>query len=122
METLFDDQIVEEIAKDLAQYNRWKAEHHVRPSDPITSVEAAEKMAPKAGRATLQALFVLKLFANSTASELEDAARKMDPRDKVSDGAVRKRLSDLRAKGLAKVTGKRKCRITGMNAQTWEAT
>jgi hypothetical protein len=114
MKTLFDEEVAEEEKRQQEHYERW-VETHARPTHPATSMEAAEKMAPKMGPVTNWALEALRCLPGATASELESF-------HEVKDGRLRKRLSDLRAKGLARVVGKRKCRITGMNAQIWEAT
>lgn len=113
MQTLFDKQIEEDERIDRVNYEHW-VETHTRPSHPSTSVEGAEHMAPKVGEAMAHALGVLWECPKCTAAELDSISHGRD-------GTIRKRLSDLRAKGLARTTGKRKCRITGRNAQTWEA-
>lgn len=104
---LFDD-----AADRHEAYERW-IETHCRPTHPSTSMEAAQKMAPKVGSAMARALALLREHPESTATELDAKVR--------NNGSVRKRLTDLKARGLAKVVGKRKCRITGMNAQVWVA-
>ena len=114
MKDLFTEQRQAADEKREGDYERW-VEKHARPSHPSTSVEAAEKMAPKAGSAMAYALWLLERHGESTAAELDDVSHGR------AGGSVRKRLTDLKAKGLAEVVGKRKCMITGMNAQVWKA-
>ena len=107
-ELMFDDP-----ADRHEYYEQW-VEQHCRPTHPSTSMEAAEKIAPRVGTNMLLALELVQENPRRTAAELDKIAG-------YGNGTIRKRLSDLRAKGLARVVGKRKCRITGMNAQVWEA-
>ena len=81
-----------------------------RRTDPETSHEAARSL-PLGDRMTF-ALSILTLRPGSTASELDAATL-------APSGTVRKRLNDLRKRGLAKTDGTRTCRVTGKRAQVW---
>ena len=85
-----------------------------RREHPGTSHEAAEHMVHtgKLGKMMAEALRLLRAYPGRTAAEIEHAAG-------VSDGRVRKRLNDLKKKGLASVSGARKCAVTKRNAQVW---
>ena len=111
MATLFDEQIAAEKVSSFEAYQRW-VEKHTRPSHPKTSVEGAEHIAKKITGAMGLALDMLESYPGRTAAELDAIAGH-------GGGTIRKRLSDLRALGLARVTGKKKCSKTGRNAQTW---
>jgi hypothetical protein len=86
----------------------------VRPTDPTTSRLAADKLTHGGGRETMKGIVYAGLEANPglTAKELEAKLG-------YSDGAVRKRLTDLEADGLAERGPARVCRISGERAQTW---
>jgi len=58
------------------------------------------------------ALDLITATPGCTAAELERAAG-------YCDGQVRKRLSDLRHAGQARVGDPRQCQVTGRRAQTW---
>ena len=84
-----------------------------RTEHPDTSHDAAEEVAGTLGSRCMQALQVLTRHPGSTARELDYFVGS-------NDGAVRKRLNDLRIRRLAKTIGKRKCRVTGRAALVWD--
>ena len=83
-----------------------------RRSDPATSKAAARAVAGKLGQRMAETLATLQLFPGSTASEL-------DATEFPNDGRHRKRLNDLRKRGLARKGEARTCRVTGRKAMTW---
>lgn len=83
-----------------------------RRKDPETSKQAARHVSKTLGARMEAALALLKSMPGKTACEIEHAAL-------VSDGRYRKRLNDLRLRGLARKGRTRKCTITGRNAATW---
>ena len=85
-----------------------------RRSHPETSREAARELVRSGsfGRRCLFALDILRQNPGSTSHELDACAG-------VSDGEIRKRLSDLRKAGLAVVGRSRKCKVKGSQCQTW---
>ena len=113
MDTLFDEEVAEEERRQEETYQKWVATH-CRPTHPATSVEAAEYMAPNVGKTMGLALDMLESYPGRTAAELDSIAGH-------GNGTIRKRLSDLRQMGLAHTAGKKKCTITGRNAQVWHA-
>src|SRR5512146_3470061 len=92
------------------------AERLARATDPETSKAAAERMVDtgKLGRMAQLTWDYLRLHGPCTSKELES-------RSGYTDGALRKRLNDLRTADRARVIMKRKCEITGEMAQVWEA-
>jgi hypothetical protein len=85
-----------------------------RATDPSTSHEAAEELTSSGERQRMMAVTLdgLRLHPGLTAKELEE-------RLGFSDGAVRKRLNDLRHAGHATNGLDRVCSLTGKKAQTW---
>lgn len=85
-----------------------------RRDDPATSHQAATELVEggEHGRMMNIARDVLRANPGNTANELEQMAGQQN-------GAVRKRLNDLRHKGKAEKSGERKCRITGKTAELW---
>ena len=83
-----------------------------RRADPATSKEAARAVAATLGETMTIALGWLTAFPGSTASELDEKSCQRE-------GSIRKRLNDLKLRGLATVGPARKCRVTGRRAQTW---
>ena len=88
-----------------------------RREHPATSKRAARDLVDsgRIGEAMKTALAFLWRHPGSTAAELDAYAE-------TGDGAVRKRLNDLRREGLAEPRETRACRITGKCAQVWYPT
>lgn len=88
----------------------------VRASDPVTSHLSAQELTSSGQRARMVAIAydAVKNNPGLTAAELE---RKCG----YTDGAIRKRLNDLRSKSMARTGAARTCSITGRSAQTWWA-
>jgi hypothetical protein len=87
-----------------------------RPADPSTSHEAADHIDATGVRSRMMRLALDLITANPgrAAAELEEMSG-------FHDGAVRKRLNDLRHAGRAKVGEPRTCAVTGRRAKTWFA-
>lgn len=87
-----------------------------RISDPPTSHEAERDITASGERARMeaQALEAVRRYPGSTANELDAAYG-------FTDGTIRKRLCELRKKGLVRLGDDRKSRITGKKTQTWYA-
>lgn len=83
-----------------------------RTEHPETSKRAARELMPKVGSAMAKALRLLQENPGSTASELDAVAG-------TPAGSIRKRLNDLRERGLSFTKGSRRCHITGRQAQLW---
>lgn len=81
-----------------------------RRSDPVTSKRAAEKL--DATRITSLVYLALCRFPGCTASELAEKAR-------LPKEPTRKRLSELRQKGLAKNGMEKICPVSGFSCLTW---
>lgn len=94
-----------------------------RRDGPETSKEAARTFvrSGQIGKHMARALAVLKKYPGSTAAELDlHADRDPEFETQARDGAVRKRLTDLRKAELAYISGEtRKCAVTGRMAQVW---
>lgn len=100
------------------QLHLWKEPRRLaRKTDPSTSHEAARDLVSSGtlSRRINLALSVLVAHPGSTARELDRHAN-------VTDGAVRKRLNDLRKHRLAETRGSRLCEVTGKTAQLWYPT
>lgn len=92
-------------------------------SDPASSHQA-ERQHTASGRRAVHAEIVLKLLRRlpqSTAVELWQSASAAVKKELVEMQEVRRRLCDLKAKGLARQSGCRACRIKGSTMVTWEA-
>lgn len=85
-----------------------------RTSDPVTSHDAAAQVTDGGERQRMMRVAAdgLLLWPGLTAKELEAKLG-------YSDGAIRKRLNDLRLKGEAHTGPARKCTLTGKLAMTW---
>ena len=85
-----------------------------RSSHPSTSHESARDLVDSGAlnRGMRMARAVLLAHPGSTARELDQYADS-------GDGAVRKRLNDLRREGLAHAKGRRVCSVSNKPAQLW---
>jgi hypothetical protein len=89
-----------------------------RRSDPATSAEAAEKIAPKViGH---EAKFVAVLRKSTIPLTAQEIAEVAFPNDRVKRETIRKRANGLIKKGFVRIAGQRKCTLTGNNATTYE--
>lgn len=85
-----------------------------RNSDPETSHDAAADLTASGARSRMASITLAGLRENPglTSKELEKLLG-------FEDGAIRKRLNDLRHLKLADNGPERRCSITGKTAQTW---
>lgn len=109
-----------QLDSDLFDFaERQRAGTKARTEHPDTSKRAARELVAsgRLGKAMLAALHLARSAPGSTAAEL-DATGKLQGRVR-GDGAIRKRLSELRAGGYLRSGDPRVCRVTGRMAQTW---
>ena len=92
-----------------------------RNADPQTSKVAGEAHTRSGKRALDQErlLYAVRVMPNLTSMELADWLIASGWKWFRAYQVCNKRISDLHAKGLVRVSGERVCRITGKKARTW---
>lgn len=88
-----------------------------RPTDPSTSHESAAEVMPRLNDLQIKALAGYSRWEERTANEAAAICAK------ASGGcheSYRKRKAELQRMGLIRCVGKRKCGVTGRNAEVFE--
>lgn len=106
--TLFD------LESDAPVLPKAEPRKMARKTDPQTSHDAAEELAPKLAGVQIAVLAAIQDWPNKTSREL---AEKLG----WETGAVNKRTSELEAAGCIKRHEERRCSISGKKAATWTA-
>lgn len=92
-----------------------------RQADPVTSKEAASDVMPSVG---IMATSMLHAIADANEIDVHPTAQEAAKRCEFEHGRMaesyRKRTTELVRAGLVRVTGERRCDVTGKNAQTYE--
>jgi hypothetical protein len=114
--TLFD------MGEPLGAYGR-RSNPIAHNHDPAPSHEAARRLVESGRRAAHQriVLEMVRRCPRRTAIELWAAATPPERAELKEPQEVRRRMTDLKAAGLVREAGQRRCEVRGTTQTTWEA-